>query len=34
MNTSMTTQSLYLVDGEIDVEAGYQLKASDIVPYE
>ena len=34
IRTELSTQSLYLVDGSADVEAGYQIKASDIEPYE
>lgn len=34
INTSMSTQSISFADGATDVEAGYQIKASDIAPYE
>ena len=34
IRTELSTQSLYLVDGSADVEAGYQIKASDIEPYQ
>ena len=34
MQTAMSTQSLFLVDGSMDVESGYKIDASDIVPYE
>ena len=34
IRTELSTQSIYLVDGSADVEAGYQIKASDIEPYE
>ena len=34
MKTSMSTQSLSLIDGTTEVEAGYQIKASDIASYE
>jgi len=30
----MSTQSLSLNDGTTEVEAGYQIRASDITPYE
>ena len=34
MNTDTATQSLYLVDGAMDVESGYKINASDVAPYE
>jgi len=34
ISTAMSTQSISLTDGTTEVEAGYQIKASDIVPYE
>jgi len=34
ITTAMTTQSLSLNDGTTEVEAGYQISASDIAPYE
>jgi len=34
MTTAMSTQSLSLNDGTTEVEAGYQIMASDVVPYE
>ena len=34
IRTELSTQSIYLVDGSADVEAGYQIKASDIEPYQ
>jgi hypothetical protein len=34
IKTSMSTQSLSLIDGTTEVEAGYQIKASDIASYE
>lgn len=34
MTTAMSTQSLSFTDGATEVEAGYQIKASDIAPYE
>jgi len=34
INTSMSTQSISLTDGTTEVEAGYQIKASDIAAYE
>jgi hypothetical protein len=34
INTAMSTQSISLTDGTTEVEAGYQIKASDIAPYE
>ena len=34
INTSMSTQSISLTDGTTEVEAGYQIKASDIASYE
>jgi uncharacterized protein len=34
ISTAMTTQAVSLSDGELDVEAGYQIKATDVAPYE
>ncbi len=34
INTEMSTQSISFTDGATEVEAGYQIKASDITPYE
>lgn len=34
MTTAMSTQSLSFTDGATEVEAGYQIKASEIAPYE
>lgn len=34
IRTELSTQSIFLVDGSADVDAGYQIKASDIEPYE
>lgn len=34
IKTAMSTQSISLIDGSTEVEAGYQIKASDITPYE
>ena len=34
ITTAMSTQSLSLNDGTTEVEAGYQISASDVVPYE
>ena len=34
INTAISTQSISFSDGETEVEAGYQIKASDIAPYE
>ena len=34
IKTAMSTQSISLNDGTTEVEAGYQIRASDIVPYE
>ena len=34
MQTAMSTQSLYLVDGSMDIESGYKIDASEIAPYE
>ncbi|MDC3320083.1 DUF3299 domain-containing protein [bacterium] len=34
IRTELSTQSIFLVDGSADVNAGYQIKASDIEPYE
>lgn len=34
INTAMSTQSISFADGGTEVEAGYQIKASDIAPYE
>lgn len=34
INTAMSTQSISLTDGTTEVEAGYQIKASDIASYE
>ena len=34
INTAMSTQSVSFNDGAMDVEAGYQIKAVDVAPYE
>ncbi len=34
ISTAMTTQSISLVDGQRDVEAGYRIRASGVIPYE
>ena len=34
INTGISTQSVYIVDGSLDVEAGYRIQASDVAPYE
>ena len=34
INTALSTQSVTYVDGTMDVEAGYRIQASDVVPYE
>jgi len=34
INTAMSKQSIYLTDGATEVEAGYQIEASEIAPYE
>jgi len=34
ISTTLSTQSISFNDGAMDVEAGYRIKASDVVPYE
>ena len=34
INTAMTTQSISFTDGAMEVEAGYKIEASAVVPYE